>query len=173
MAKNQAHNTIVNNEHDSLRTARRVILTDLNGSPYVASGSGGGGGGGDASAANQLTIISEIQNTNTILQRNGQVLFSESDVASLNTIPVLSYTVPVGKSFKLTKIMCSGNGEGKFILDIGGTVAVKRNVITNKNVDFDFPDDMDVTAGNVIQVLVLNETSIVRHYEITLYGKLI
>jgi len=171
MVTNQAHNTIVNKEHDILRDARKVILTDLNGSPYVSTGSGSGGG--DSSAANQLTIIAELQNQTAVLNQNGQVLFGETDIAIAADILIVNYTVPVGKEFKLSKIMCGGNGNGLFRVDVGGTIAVKRNNVTRQDVDFDFPSDMAIAAGDVISVFCLNNSLVLSHFEASIFGKLI
>jgi len=168
---NKAPNEILNQEHDHLRESKRVILTDLDGLPYVASG--GGSTGGDASAANQVLIISELQKTNSNLTKTSQVIFNEIDVGIAQNLAVVSYLVPVGNEFILNQITCSGNGDGRFSVDIGGIVSVKRINITDNNLDFYFNTGLKIPAGSTINVFVRNDsTSAVRHFEVSVFGEL-
>ena len=85
---------------------------------------------------------------------------------------VLSYTVPVGKSFKLKRILGSGDNKAKFLIKKNGnTLTTVRTWFTKFNINVPF-DNLSFSAEDIISVHVINSGLSVEVFESTILGEL-
>jgi len=85
---------------------------------------------------------------------------------------IVSYTVPVGKVFDLSKIICSGDNISKYRVYVAGSLCyTKRSTWGDFNIDFDLLEAI-VLAGDKIEVFAENFGKKNSDYEATIIGGL-
>lgn len=94
----------------------------------------------------------------------------------VNSVPinietlVASYTIPAGKNFDLSKVICSGDNIARFIIKVNGDiVSSKRTWWTNFNADFDLLE-LILVASDKVEVFVENRGSTTETFEATIIG---
>ena len=114
------------------------------------------------------TIKVEITN-----EGNSKLIYSESSSIAIGVETLINtYTVPVGKCFKLKMCHVSGTNVSIFKVKINGsTISTKRIWWNSWNADFLFNDEV-TDAGDVIEVYVTNNsaTAMVGDYESNIQG---
>lgn len=98
-------------------------------------------------------------------------------VASSATVPLVTYTVPVGKIFYLKHIEASGENIGVYVVTAAAaTVATRRTNYTIFNTDFIFDSGSSgllYNAGDVITVTAMNDGMSSATFNGTIYGQLV
>ena len=93
-----------------------------------------------------------------------------TEVLPLTNALLVSYTIPVGVKFDLSKIICSGDNISKFRVYVAGNLCyVKRTTWGNFNVDFDLLEAI-VNEGDKIEVFAENYGKKNSDYESTIIG---
>jgi hypothetical protein len=149
-------------------STNRKIKTDSDGNLQVDVLSVSDGG-------NSITVdgsvsVIEPSDYEEILQYN-----EVSSVAAASETTVLTYTVPLAKTFHLHQISVSGTNLGSFKVKVNGNVkAQKRTWWTKFNEDFSFltPSNkgFEVPAGDIITVTVLHNSSTVGDFNASILG---
>ena len=99
-------------------------------------------------------------------------LYSEIlSLASLATSNVILYTVPVSKKLKVKRIDFSGENRATFSVDVNGSIQSKKRLyFTRYNGEFIL--DLNLIAGDVIRLIVENNTNSVADFNGNLQGQL-
>lgn len=123
---------------------------------------------GDPASDNILAINSDGSiNVNATISpvSPGNVINQYNEVTGIamgSSITVVSYTVPVGKTLRLTRIEFSSDSISTFEVDFNGIANAKKRLhYTHFNDDFEFLNDQDglsLTAGTIINVVATNNS---------------
>lgn len=96
-----------------------------------------------------------------------------SSVAASGTVTVLTYTVPVGKTFKFRKAEISSDSVSEITVEIGGSdEGFKRLYYGNWNEVFPY-ENFEVVAGTAIKIIGLNCSDDLAKFEGRVIGVLI
>lgn len=129
--------------------------------------------GSDKVAVRTVISQSEGEALKVELGTRGIAKSIPNQISSVNeTINALivSYTVPIGKTFDLSKIICSGDNLSIYRVYIDGVLTyVKRSTWGNFNVDFDIVETI-VSEGDKIEVFAENKGKGQSDYESTIIG---
>jgi len=95
------------------------------------------------------------------------------DITSGTDNPVVSYTVPTGKIFHLTKWESDGHAHATFkVLEGANIIAQQRNSVAQPTVGGPIGDGIDFPAGTVLKITVdHHETGKTSNFSGTLYGE--
>lgn len=106
--------------------------------------------------------------TGSISNQYSEVL----SVAGLATVTVLTYTVPASKIFRIKRVDFSGGNRAIYTLDINGaTASTKRLYYARFNGEF-VMEYVELTAGDIVKVIVENKTNMVADFNANLIGVL-
>ena len=84
---------------------------------------------------------------------------------------LVTYTVPVGKTFKLDQAFIGGNGAGVFKVKVNSsTVLTIRNSGSIRTVNAEIKNPMTVSAGGTVDIVAENIEELTKSYEATLGG---
>lgn len=96
-----------------------------------------------------------------------------TSVASGATVDVLTYTVPVGNTFSLSKASASGDNYAEFTIEIdNNTQDKKRTYWCDFNAIFDV-GGLVVAAGSIIKVTVNNFRPTTSDFNARIFGNLL
>jgi hypothetical protein len=102
---------------------------------------------------------------------------SVTGVAASGSQTIVSYTVPVGDTFNLSRISVSGDNIAEFTVNINGSpIATKRSWFTDYNVEFIFESSSGsgpaMNAGDTVNVVVNNFRPTPGDFNGTILGRL-
>lgn len=84
---------------------------------------------------------------------------------------LVSYTVPTGQSFRLKRVLGSGDNKANFIIKRNGvTVATSRTWFTKFNIDVPF-DNLSFASDDIVSVHAINRGITVEVFEATILGE--
>jgi len=84
---------------------------------------------------------------------------------------LVSYTVPTGQSFKLKRVLGSGDNKANFIIKRNGvTIATSRTWFTKFNIDVPF-DNLSFASDDIVSVHAINRGITVEVFEATILGE--
>lgn len=99
--------------------------------------------------------------------------FNQTTIPATTEITLVSYTVPLGKSFYLSEAVVGGNSDGRFTIRGNGiTFSVARNSAAQKTLVIAFTNEPISVAGNIVDILCYNESNQTRTFEGTINGVL-
>ncbi len=116
-------------------------------------------------------VVSDIDLTGVGTEINTYAEVSAVAKDTLTTI--VTYTVPVGKTFRLSRIEASGSRMGIFTTLSGATIIdTKRSYFDNYNVVAEFGDE-EFPAETVLTVKILHSRPTAGDFEARITGKVI
>lgn len=126
---------------------------------------------GNATSQNQQTIIDLLDDIAN--GGSGTIFYGTiTGLASATESNVISYTVPVGKIFRLREATVSGTACAKHNLKIGSTTfATRRQNWCDRNARFTY-DSLKLTAGQVLEITAEHDESTVQDYQCDIHGSL-
>jgi hypothetical protein len=84
---------------------------------------------------------------------------------------LVSYTVPTGQSFRLKRVLGSGDNKANFIIKRNGvTIATSRTWFTKFNIDVPF-DNLSFASDDIVSVHAINRGITVEVFEATILGE--
>jgi|WetSurMetagenome_2_1015567.scaffolds.fasta_scaffold17540_7 hypothetical protein len=73
---------------------------------------------------------------------------------------LISYTVPIGKTLKVSSIQGTSDGNAEWDFKINGTLIDKmRNYHTEPNIIMNFPNYIILTPGQLLEITAFNRTT--------------
>lgn len=122
--------------------------------------------------ARRVVVSNSITATTSELKPNLLTTGTASSLAAAATADIISYTVPVTKTFAIFDINATGDGDGIYFITINGsTIDTQRTAWTNRNANFKF-HKYTLVAGDIIKLRVTNNNLISRNYTGVLIGNL-
>ena len=107
-------------------------------------------------------------------QKSTVNIYGDANVSYDTETTIVSYTVPVGRTFKFTGAIIGGNADGEFSLEVGATrVALVRNSAAARTDAIQFWNEIAVNAGGVVNIKVKNRSIVKKNtsqFEATLNG---
>ena len=155
----------------SLTSDKSDLDTGAGNDPHevIAIGLPGPGGhvvGGTVTNPLNVNIVSGAGST-------GIVEWDDAAVAASAETLIVSYTVPVGQAFYLSRVEASGENMARYTVKVGAaTVGVKRSYFTHFNVDFTFAD-LKIPAGTTVTVTAYHTRLVASNHEASIQGELI
>lgn len=111
--------------------------------------------------------------TNNIVGVQTFVYNEQLTVASGATVTVVTYTVPVGKTFYFDSVQASGDTVGLYTIFNGATtIAKSRSTYGQYNATFNL-NGLPFVAGQILSLVVTNDGTDVADFNGTIYGQLI
>ena len=108
------------------------------------------------------------------LQKSTVNIYGDANISYDTEATVCSYTVPIGKTFKLSGVIIGGNADGEFSIEVGATrVAFVRNSAASRTDVLHFWNEISVNSGGVVNVKVKNRSIVkqnTRQFEATING---
>lgn len=100
-------------------------------------------------------------------------LFNQiTNVASGSPTNIISYTVPVGRTFKIDNIQASGNNRAKYTVEINSVdESIKRTYQPIFNVDFSFYG-LELVAGDIVNLIVEHNRTAINEFDGRIIGRL-
>lgn len=132
-------------------------------------------------AGNELTSTGGALDVNVVgAGTAGTPISVYNEITSLvisGTATVLTYTVPVGKTLNLTRVLASSDSVGSLELDINGSANAKGRVTYgNFNLVFNYinqENGYEVAAGTIITIIATNASQLgAASFNATLQGVL-
>lgn len=118
--------------------------------------------GNALTSSNNALDVNVISTTPSFPQETLSLFFEVSGVATGASSTILTYTVPVGQTLYLNKVLISGNNISTFDLDFNSvTNARKRLTYTVFNETFDYSLNGNIggyqlTTGTIVTVVATN-----------------
>jgi len=100
-------------------------------------------------------------------------VYNQLDVPSATQLTLLTYTIPTGRALHFSQFMVGGNSDGTFTIRANGSIlAFVRNNAAQRTISITFKNELEINAGNVVSILVYNESNVTRTFEGTINGSL-
>ena len=125
--------------------------------------------------------VQTIGNYNAMLVRDAYEfqkatvnIYGDAQISYDSEITVVSYTVPIGRTFKFSGAIIGGNADGEFSLEVNSTrVALVRNSVSVRTGTYKFWNEITVNAGGIVDIKVTNRSIVKKNtsqFEVTLNG---
>ena len=114
-------------------------------SGFIPVGNGGGGG--------SVTV-------NALLEINKTLQGAIAAATPAVVYTLVSYTVPVGKTLKISSIQGTSDGNAEWDMKINGVLIHKqRNYHTEPNITMSFPNYISLFPGQLLELTAFNRTT--------------
>lgn len=121
----------------------------------------------------KVVVSTPYEPIDVVFGSNNLNLYNESlSVAGLDTVTILTYTVPTGKKFKLQSIDYSGDNRSVFTVGLNASVISKQRLYyTQYKGTFEFYN-LEFVAGDIIKLIVENKTNNPADFNGNLIGRI-